>query len=147
MLTKPVTRMLPEGWQGAFSEERARQWIIERNNEGTTLLVVSRSAGEPVGLMILYESIGRSTAAVELRLGYILAEEVWGEGLASELVGGFVSWCKVNNVASIAGGVARANVASRRVLEKNGFVCDPNSRNIGSGEQLFRLQLEPRGIR
>ena len=69
-----------------------------------------------------------------------LAEAVWGGGVASELIRGFVGWCERNNVASIVGGVERGNVASRRVLEKNGFVCDPTEDDAGSEEDIFRLQ-------
>lgn len=72
---------------------------------------------------------------------YLLAEAVWGAGVASELIRGFVDWCERNNVASIVGGVERGNVASRRVLEKNGFERDPRGDDAGSEEDIFRLQL------
>lgn len=56
MLTAPVTKSLPPGWQGSFTEERARQWIEERDQEGTTLLVIEQPERTPVGLVILFES-------------------------------------------------------------------------------------------
>ncbi len=69
MLTAPVTRSLPPGWQGSYTAERARQWIEERDQEGTTLLVVERSEQAAVGLVILFESEDEGSRGVELRLG------------------------------------------------------------------------------
>ena len=55
MLTEPVTRMLPPAWQGDYTVSRAREWIRERDQYGTTLLVNDKSTNEPVGLVILIE--------------------------------------------------------------------------------------------
>ena len=77
--------------------------------------------------------------ALSLRLGYMLAESSWGKGLASELVRGVVEWCENKDVASVTGGVERDNIASRRVLEKCGFVCEPGMEK--AAEQLFVLQV------
>jgi RimJ/RimL family protein N-acetyltransferase len=92
----------------------------------------------PIGLIILFES-AYGTDGSELRLGYMLAESAWGRGLASELVSGFVEWCQNNEVASVTGGVERNNIASRRVLEKCGFVCEPSTQE--AAEQLFVLRV------
>ncbi len=120
-MTEPVTRALPPGWQGAYDLDRAAAWIAERDAQGQTLLVANRNSGEPVGLIILFESA--AIEGVDVRLGYLMAESTWGSGLASELVEGFVGWCRrQGHIRSIAGGVASDNPASVRVLEKNGFV-------------------------
>lgn len=138
MLTARVTQSLPEGWQGAYTIERASEWIQERDREGATLLVVERSSRMPVGVMILLESddekLGRS-----VRIGYLLSESAWGQGLASELVQGFVGWCRMAGIGSIVGGVERDNVPSQRVLEKNGFVCAPST--DGAAGLFFELRL------
>jgi RimJ/RimL family protein N-acetyltransferase len=141
MLTKRVTSSLPIAWQGAYTIDRARLWIEERDREGKTLLVISRSTRSPIGMMILFESVRDIVNKVEIRLGYLLKESSWGKGFASELVRGFVDWCRENNVASIIGGVDRENIASRRVLEKNGFVCILDSEEDGSEEIIYQLQL------
>ena len=121
LLTPSVTQSLPERWQGEYTTERASQWIEERDGEGTTLLVLDRLSGTPIGLMILFENDDDPRGRI-VRLGYLLAESAWGKGLASELVRGFVEWCRTVDIASIVSGVERDNVASQRVLEKNGFV-------------------------
>ena len=95
MLTEPVTRTLPTAWQGNYTVSRAREWIKERDKEGTTLLVVERSTKEPIGLVILIEvDSENANDGIEVRVGYLLAESAWGKGLATELVKGFVEWCR-----------------------------------------------------
>lgn len=141
MLTAPVTRSLPPGWQGSYTVERATEWIQERDREGTALLVVELAERKAVGLVILFESASVGSGGAELRLGYLLAESAWGKGLATELLLGFVEWCKQNNVASVVGGVERENAASRRVLEKAGFRCYASADDDGHDELLYRLNL------
>ena len=123
MLTEPVTRTLPDSWQGPYSLERAREWVNDRDEEGTTLLVIDKSTRHCVGLMILIAALDQdSDGGMELRLGYLLSESAWGKGIASELVEGFVGWCRGQaQISSIAGGVGLDNPASGRVLEKSGF--------------------------
>jgi RimJ/RimL family protein N-acetyltransferase len=141
MLSVRVTRSLPTAWQGAYTVERAHEWIKERDREGATLLAVERSSQLPAGLVILFEECDHGVDGAKVRLGYLLAESAWGKGMASELVRGFVGWCRKAGVSSIVGGVERDNAPSRRVLEKNGFVCDPGTE--GAAEQLFELRLRP----
>jgi len=138
LLTEPVTRTLPPPWRGSYDATRARQWIGERDAEGTTLAVVERATGEAIGLVILFET--SEPAGVEVRLGYLLAETAWGKGFATELVRGLVDWCRgTDGIASLAGGVEHGNVASARVLEKAGFeLADDRGE-----EQLFRVVLRP----
>lgn len=122
LLSEAVTRDLPLGWQGLYDEDRASLWFGERRREGPTLLIVDRSEGRPVGLLILVES-GSTRGLVDIRLGYLIHEDLWGTGLATEVVAGFVDWCRTNGaVRSIVGGVTHGNAASARVLQRNGFV-------------------------
>lgn len=117
LLSPAVTTELPEHWQGAYSNHRARQWIEEQDAESTVLLVQDLS-GEPVGLLILYPD------ERTVRIGYMLSEEYWGDGLATELISGFVGWCQnSDSFDEIVAGVAASNLASVRVLEKCGFVA------------------------
>jgi ribosomal-protein-alanine N-acetyltransferase len=122
LLTEAVTRDLPPQWQSPYDRDRASQWFVERQSESTVLLIVDRSDGLPVGLLILSES-ANSDPSLEIRLGYMFNESNWGRGLATEVVAGFADWCRTNgSVRSVIGGVAHGNNASARVLQKNGFV-------------------------
>ena len=138
MLSSAVTRSLPEDWQGDYTMARAKQWIEERDQEGVTLLVRDRLSCSPVGLVILHES-GDGPRSGSVRLGYLIAESSWGRGMASELIGGFIDWSRENRISSIVAGVERDNVASRRVLEKNGFVHRQGSED--QSEQFFELRF------
>ncbi|MDJ0765040.1 MAG: GNAT family N-acetyltransferase [Myxococcota bacterium] len=140
MLTEPVTRSLPGPWAGPYSIDRARAWIADRDKEGTTLLVVEKSTGETAGLIILFEL--NLDQGIEVRLGYLLAESCWGRGLASELIAGFVLWCRdQDDIHAIAGGVAQNNPASKRVLEKAGFRVNDTDDEGGEEEEIMRLTL------
>jgi len=143
ILTGPVTRSLPTTWQGGYTVKRARAWIEERDNEGTTLLVVEKSTGQAIGLMILFEIDADSfPGEIEVRIGYLLSESAWGQGYATELVRGFVGWCReYTKIRSLVGGVERDNAASARVLEKSGFQSVQDEAEIGHQEQIFRLTL------
>ena len=56
-----------------------------------------------------------------LRLGYLVSHMMWNNGLATELVEGFVQWCKENNISTVLARTDPDNTPSIRVLEKNNF--------------------------
>jgi len=143
ILTEPVTRSLPSSWQGSYSVDRASEWIKGRDREGTTLLVIDKFTNQAVGLMVLFAmQAEEGNGQADVRLGYLLSEDTWGRGIASELVNGFVSWCRgQESISSIAGGVAHDNIASKRVLEKNGFQLVRSGDDVAQGEQLYRLSF------
>lgn len=154
VLTAKTTAALPPAWQGEYSLERAVGWIKERDaeKESATLLVEASPActgaakWTGVGLLILFEMPNDlGVGASELRLGYVLAEDSWGKGLASELVSGLVTWCRARDAAdaigSIAGGVAKSNPASARVLEKAGFSPSDREDEGSEEETMYRLML------
>ena len=144
VMTAPVTRSLPTEWQGHYDAHRAAKWVAARNSEGPTLLAVDRSSGQVVGLVILFEAIAECGNGVDVRLGYVLAESAWGQGLASELIEGFVKWCRSRaEIRSLVGGVAKTSAASVRILQKNGFLQVEDDQNDRSVDQVFRLTLRP----
>ena len=138
LLTEPVTRWLPPHWQGPYTHVRAESWIADQDAEGRVLLVETREAGDPLGLVLLFEE--PVVGGVDVRLGYLLAEPAWGKGYGGELLGGFVAWCRARgDVRTIIGGVAPENAASIRLLERHGF-----ARGLGDaqdGDLTYRLVL------
>lgn len=82
------------------------------------------SVGTPgwVGLLILFEGQPDDGPGVDLRVGYLLGASVWGEGMATELVAGLVTWARAQpSIATLTAGVEATNPASARVLSKNDF--------------------------
>lgn len=138
MMTEPVTRWLPPSWQGPYTRARAAAWIAERDAEGSVLLVLERETRSPIGLVLLFEELVDD--GIEARLGYLLAEEAWGQGFGSELLRGVVAWCRGRpEVRSVVGGVARDNVASIRLLERHGFVREAATE--AEAQLSYRLRL------
>jgi len=123
--------------------KRVRAWMEERDNEGTTLLVVEKSTGQAIGLMILFGTDTDSIpGGIEVRIGYLSSEPAWGQGYATELIRGSVGWCRgYTKIRSLVGDVERSNAASARVLEKSGFQSVQEYAEIGHQEQIFRLTL------
>lgn len=142
LMTDAVTRDLPPGWQGPYGADRVMAWLAERQSESTVLFAADRSNCRPVGLVLLSE-FAAEQGHIDVRLGYMIAEEHWGEGLASELVEGLTDWCRANgSVQRLVAGVARDNVASARVLRKNGFELDAdNPQGHPNDEEAYTLTL------
>ena len=139
ILTPRVTQSLPEEWRGKYSHSRAAKWLEDIDQEAATLLVLDRITRNPIGLMVLFESVEERSGHI-VRIGYMLAESAWGNGYATELLQGFVNWCKKTEIASVIGGVEKNNVTSQRVMEKNGFRVLANPQ-IHS-EILYELRLQ-----
>ncbi len=142
ILTPAVTRSLPPGWQGQYSAERARTWIEEQDAESTVLVVAEKASGEIIGLVLLSEMTSEQGGA-DVQVGYLLAEHAWGRGFASELVAGFVDWCRQRTEQLVLyAGVGADNPASNRVLEKCGFSpVETGETGSDHGEQKYRLDL------
>jgi RimJ/RimL family protein N-acetyltransferase len=140
ILTPTTTSELPPAWQGNYDDQRAAAWIEDRDDESPTLLVVDHRTVEPIGLLILFESDSEVDAGTtDVRVGYVIAEPAWGQGLASELVGALVAWGRERpSIGSMSAGVNASNHASVRVLHKTGF------RQVGSedGERLYGIATD-----
>jgi len=127
LLSPEVTKDLPDSWQQVFTGADAKQWVSERDKESSLLLIQDESTQTIIGLMFLHEST-EEDSSVEVRLGYLIAQEHWGKGYATELVQGLVEWCKgVENIKSILGGVESTNLGSIKVLERSGFKCESDA--------------------
>ncbi len=138
LLTESTTVALPDAWRGHYSRERASEWIDERDRESPTLLVVDRATRRPIGLVFLYEAITRR-ARSELRIGYLFAEAVWGQGLATEVVAGLVRWTQSeSSIGRLTAGVTSTNTASIRVLVKNEFQQIAEN----GGEDVYQLDVD-----
>ena len=77
-----------------------------------------------------HELIGFLFAYVEnesnVHIGYLLSEEYWGQGLASELLRSFIEEIsEIEPWSKLIGGVETSNAASANLLKKLGFVGRP----------------------
>ena len=105
----------------------ARRWIAQRiawwdAGRGATLAIVRRPAPDAVlGTVSLRKS--RSDARAEL--GYWLAADAWGEGIATEATREMVTWgFRELGLRRVYAEVFAENRASSRVLEKLGMTLE-----------------------
>ena len=135
ILSPEVTVSLPSGWSNINTREKANVWLEARKSEGTVLFVHHKELKRVVGFIFLY-NMDNNSARTDYRFGYLLAQEVWGNGLGTELIKGLIDACKrEGTINSVSGGVERNNGASIRVLEKIGFVS--SKEDVPSKETLF----------
>ncbi len=120
LLSARVLAHLPPPLQLARHGGCVSRWITARAAESDVLLVCDTATGRLIGLLILAAGAPASGHR-EIHVGYLLAEEVWGRGLASELVSGLVAALQGHGPVTLVAGVARDNPASARVLQKAGF--------------------------
>lgn len=113
----------------AFMEHWTTRILRDETGVAKTVLVEGRVAGNVLG----FEHDGRR------EVGYWIGREFWGRGVATRALAVFLA--EVTERPLYAG-VAKHNVASVRVLEKNGFVVvdEPVEPGVdGIEELLFRL--------
>jgi len=124
ILTDKATEYLPSGWQGLTTASQAKQWMVERLDEGGiySLSFKGKESDACIGFLFIY-GLNESSSSSEVRIGYIISEKYWGQGLASELIALVIKTLKSDiTVSVLLGGVASENIASIKVLTKNGFV-------------------------
>ena len=121
ILTRNVMQHLPEVLFVEQERDALAQWITDRNAEAEVLGVREQKLSTLLGLLILAK-ISEDDGGHTLHLGYVLAEEAWGKGYATELLSGLIEHLQSYGcVSRIQGGVGIDNTASARVLEKVGF--------------------------
>jgi len=116
-----IWRGLTDNFPHPYSKQNAIDFIkiIEKEEPQRTFKITKD--GQFVGFtgIVLQEGIYRKNAEI----GYWIAEEFWGQGIASEAVNLLVKYlCKTfYDIEKIYAKVFDSNIASIRVLEKNRF--------------------------
>lgn len=123
VLTPAVVKHLPPALHLHDQKGGISKWVDARAKESDVLLVEQTNSGNLIGLMLLAHETDKDQIPT-LHIGYLLAEAAWGQGLASDLVTGFVCAAQ-DGPLRLVGGVDGGNPASARVLEKAGFVIAP----------------------
>ncbi|MCW8878640.1 MAG: GNAT family N-acetyltransferase [Kangiellaceae bacterium] len=123
LLSSVVVEHLPPHFHGINSKADAQAWF-ERMTSGSQLLFVEENdSNTAIGFLFISVEGGS-----EVHIGYLLGENYWGQGFASELLQGFIKQAEqTESWAKLIGGVERANNASSKLLLKLGFVEQPKS--------------------
>ncbi|QSX38261.1 GNAT family N-acetyltransferase [Shewanella sedimentimangrovi] len=138
LFTPAVIVHLPPYFAKVQDLASAKAWLERMLVESRLLTVtliddLGKTKSSPlIGFLFIYEQAREEAQApgYDAHLGYLLGEEYWGQGLASELLTGLLS-CAHQNKDSLGwqrlvAGVGMDNPASSRVLEKAGFRLCPD---------------------
>lgn len=126
ILTPPVLKHLPPSVQLSQSSTQIADWIDQRTDAADVWPIETET--DLIGLMFLFA--GPKDGAQSSHLGYLFAQEVWGQGYASEVVQGLIRHKQKGPSTTLFAGVANGNPASSRVLLKAGFeqvAIDPDT--------------------
>ena len=137
ILTGDVLAHLPPPLQLDEDGSGIPAWVDARAREGDVLLAQMSESGDLVGLMIL-ACVSETGDIPSVHIGYLLVTSTWGQGIATELVAGLVAEMERHRPVRLIGGVDKGNPASARVLEKAGFVVDPDLSH-GGVEMYVRI--------
>ncbi len=141
IMSPEVTRALPHGWQNLNTPEQVENWIKERKTDSFFYAVSLEATQQLIGFLFLYPEHSMKEK-YDLRIGYLLAASTWGKGLGSELLSGLVHWGKnTGKINSLSGGVEKDNIASIKVLEKNGFQKAVDN-DMPEGTLLYSIDFE-----
>ena len=126
--------------------EESRAWI-ERN---------LRHGQEPgLGIFVFRERetgtfVGRGAirrieigGGEEVEVGYAVAAERWGRGLASEMAASLVAHAEEEGLGGLVAYTEPTNAASRRVREKVGFRYERDVEHHGRPQVLYRRRSSP----
>ena len=100
----------------------------------TLWTAISKTERSIIGSFCIY---GEPNENREIEIGYGTDEKFQNRGYMTEIVGGIIAWSKKQSIVkSIIASTDKFNVASVRVLEKNGFI------KIGETDTLFNWKFE-----
>jgi RimJ/RimL family protein N-acetyltransferase len=132
---------LPPGEREVISALRSKVEHWDRYGFGFWM-IRDRVTGEMVGRGGLQHTfVG---GADEVEVGWAIIPKRWGQGLATELAMAAVGVARDQlRLASIVAFTLPQNVASRRVMEKAGFVYEREITHVGLPHVLYRRVLAP----
>lgn len=136
--TTYLTGRLPQ----PYTREDADWWLsnVVRERDGKDGVYRAIIADGKVAGNITVEG-KQDIYAKDAELGYILAKEYWGRGIMTAATGLVIKEAFASlDIVRISSEVFAPNAASRRVLEKNGFVLEGVIRNAAyKGGKLYDL--------
>jgi [ribosomal protein S5]-alanine N-acetyltransferase len=77
----------------------------------------------------------------EVEVGYAVAAELWGRGLATEIASGLVAYASERGLADLVAYTEPTNRASRHVIEKVGFDYERDVEQHGRPHVLYRRRV------
>jgi RimJ/RimL family protein N-acetyltransferase len=79
----------------------------------------------------------------EVEVGYVLAADLWGRGLATEMAAALVAYAAKHGIADPVAYTEPTNPASRRVMQKVGFAYERDVEHHGRSHVRYRRRVAP----
>ena len=107
------------GWNPYTSLEATRDVLADDEHHTFSWGIESKETGQLVGTLGAYDY---EPTECSIEVGYSIFEAAWGNGYASEALGAALEYMATAGIKSFKAWTAADNVASSKVLLKNGFV-------------------------
>jgi [ribosomal protein S5]-alanine N-acetyltransferase len=122
----------PEFWglyESPFQRSRAEAEKGFDEWKGSKRFFIQKKDGRRIGLMTVWEVVPGNAAQFGLEIGYALSPEERGKGYSTEAVKLLLDYSYLTTVVTrIQAHTDVRNIASQRVLEKNGFLKEGTNR-------------------
>lgn len=141
---KHVITMLNEEYKSWHQVKKEYIQRLINNNIDKDLGTFRISDTEKDSLLGFAKLEAESSKSVELEVGYIILPMYWNKGIASIVCKRLIEIAKKKTkIQNLYAFVITKNVASKRVLLKNGFKNKQSINENGKDEERFELQLHP----
>ena len=121
-------------------------WQILGRRNGCRFAFAITAYNQFLGVCALYD-VNQSTS--KAKVYYWIAVEFWNQGIATKAINELINYSKEKlKITHLKSGVLERNLASRRVLEKNGFSVKNTLKNEGKyhekfiGETFVEMELD-----
>ncbi len=106
----------------AVTEMIIRLWMyMNDQKQEMNYLIISKETNEPIGSINLSNYDKKSKS---IYIGFCLSKNYWGKGIATEAVKAILKYTFSYRIKTVYATIDIRNIASSRVLLKNGFLFD-----------------------
>ncbi|OGQ21978.1 MAG: hypothetical protein A3I05_00020 [Deltaproteobacteria bacterium RIFCSPLOWO2_02_FULL_44_10] len=130
--TSSIPHPYPEGAAKLFIQDALRKQKTKEN-----FVYAVYASAHFVGIISLFHCDWKKR---EAEIGYWIGVPFWGKGYATEALSQLIMKAKGVGLKILIGKCLVRNFASRRVMEKNGFVCVKKS--VGCGQHVHEKKWE-----
>ena len=123
-----IAKFLTNQFPHPYTDEDGRKFISNVANNDPINVFAIEVNGEAAGAIGIFPQTDIHEKTAEM--GYWLAELFWGNGIITRAIGEMVEYgFETFDVTRIVARPFSTNLASQRVLEKAGFVCEARLKN------------------
>lgn len=111
---------LPTYFHGINSMNDAQCWLKEMRSSSRLFIVKDSDNNTIIGYIFVSKE-----NETDAHIGYLLEEQSWGKGYATEILKGLIDFLnQENRIKRLIAGVDSNNIVSCKLLIKLGFVID-----------------------